>query len=654
MRIDRLYINNYRQFREIELRFTRNSNRDLHIIIGKNGAGKTNILNAINWCLYKEEPHLSKDSQQLPILNLQTIEDSQEGEDRDIKVEIGIKTDNERKITFSRKASYRVYKGGNKPAIQNSYFEVLQADNSGTKIISGDVANNYVERFVPIGIREFFFFDGERLDNYFRKNTAQNVRHSIFLISQVELLENRMEHRLHETLSDLRKEAGKISPDIDKTQETLEKAEENLRDVEKQMEECIQQIEICSDGIKEHEGKLRGAPEVSELQDEKLSLKSDMKHKKRLKEDKQKDKQDLIFDLGKTIMLWPAIKESLEIIEKKKRNKEIPPTSDKSLLEKILKNKSCSICGRPLDNTSGGRVKNLLKDVELSSVINQNFSNMDNPLQRLRDNVVDFKEKIKRITDEIENLDKDLERIEQRLNKIERTIGGFDVEKVKEWQAQLTKYEQEKDNQQERLGNLKARKNDYEKVRDKLKDQLDSEMKNEKKVMVLRKKIIFCSNALDFVRKTKQVIMNKIREQIESESNKLFSKLIWKKESFDKIIIQENYDINLLHSMGYECLGSISAAEREILALSFTLALHKTSGFDAPILIDAPVGRVSDENRKNLGEVFSEVSRDKQTILLFAPSDYSPDISARLDENSSTRRSLKVTEHEKVTVIEEM
>jgi len=148
--------------------------------------------------------------------------------------------------------------------------------------------------------------------------------------------------------------------------------------------------------------------------------------------------------------------------------------------------------------------------------------------------------------------------------------------------------------------------------------------------------------------------MNKIREQIETESNKLFSKLIWKKESFDKIVIQEDYDINLLHSMGYECLGSISAAEREILALSFTLALHNISGFDAPILIDTPVGRVSDENRKNLGEIFTEVSKDKQTILLFTPSEYSADISVRLDQDSSTRHELKVTSRENETEIEEI
>jgi len=654
MRIERIYLKNYRQFRDVELRFAKNPKGDLHIILGRNGTGKTNILNAINWCLYKEEPHLSKDSQQLPVLNLQAIEDSREGEDKEVRVEVGIKTDDDRRITFSRKASYRVYKSGEKPSIQNIGFEVRRDGLSGTEIIKSDDASNYVERFVPIGIREFFFFDGERLDNYFRKNTAQNVRHSIFLISQVELLENKIEHRLHATLLDLRKEAGKNYPDIDKTRDSLDNAEENLDEVKKQIEECNRQIEICKDGIKENQGKLRGAPEVSELEEERIKLKSNKKHKKMLRGEKHKEKQDLIFNHGKTILLWPAIYNSLEIIEKKKLNKELPPTSDKNLLEKILQNKNCSICGRVLTQTSEDRVKVLLKEVEVSSVINQNFSNMDNPLHLLKETIFGFKEKAKQIANEIINFDKDLDNIERRLIDIKRKIGGFDASRVKEWQKQLQMFETGKDKQQERLGVLKDRKDSIEKEIVQLGRQLDDEMKREKKVNVVRKKIMFCSTALDFVRKTKQVIMDEIREQIETETNKLFFKLIWKKESFDKIIIQEDYDINLLHSMGYECLGSISAAEREILALSFTLSLHNISGFDAPILIDTPVARVSDENRKNLGNIFSEVSKDKQTILLFTPSEYSPDISKRLDIDSSTRHQFVVTSKENETVIEEI
>ena len=93
LRIEKIILKNYRQFKDAEISFDKNSNNDLHIVIGRNGTGKTNILNAINWCLYGDEPHLSKDSQLLPILNLKTIEETNDIEDKDVVVEIWVSAD---------------------------------------------------------------------------------------------------------------------------------------------------------------------------------------------------------------------------------------------------------------------------------------------------------------------------------------------------------------------------------------------------------------------------------------------------------------------------------------------------------------------------------------------------------------------------------
>ena len=60
MRISRLILNNYRQFGKTEIVLEKKYDHDIHIIVGTNRTGKTNILNAINWCLYNEEPHLLK------------------------------------------------------------------------------------------------------------------------------------------------------------------------------------------------------------------------------------------------------------------------------------------------------------------------------------------------------------------------------------------------------------------------------------------------------------------------------------------------------------------------------------------------------------------------------------------------------------------
>ena len=59
MRIESIEISNFRQYQKLQLKFCKlPGHGDLHIILAKNGVGKTNVLNAITWCLYNSEMHL--------------------------------------------------------------------------------------------------------------------------------------------------------------------------------------------------------------------------------------------------------------------------------------------------------------------------------------------------------------------------------------------------------------------------------------------------------------------------------------------------------------------------------------------------------------------------------------------------------------------
>jgi len=79
--------------------------------------------------------------------------------------------------------------------------------------------------------------------------------------------------------------------------------------------------------------------------------------------------------------------------------------------------------------------------------------------------------------------------------------------------------------------------------------------------------------------------------------------------------------------------------------------LHKLSGFEAPLLLDTPVARVS-KARENLGKVFLDVSSNKQIILLFTPAEYSEDISKILDTKASSRYNLRLSSDEKELKVE--
>jgi len=653
VRIEKIILKNYRQFRDVEILLNKSLSSDLNIFIGKNGAGKTNILNAINWCLYGDEPHLSKDSQQLPMLNLQTIKETIDEGDQEVMVEVYVKLEEERTIIFTRRATYRVYKEERLPQLRNCDFEARFSDEKGnTKFLQNEDAVSLVERFVSKDMREFFFFDGERLDNYFKIATIQNISHAVFVISQIDLLRNKIENRLDTVLRELRREAGKENPKIDEIRNRLEEDEDKLKDVENRIEECKKQIEIAKGKAKECSDNLMRIPDVEALEKERERLKREKKSKKEILDTKKKERQDLLFEYEKIIFLWPAIENSLQTINEKKRLKEIPPTVDRSLLEEILKNKVCSICGTPLNDTSEKRVNDLLQNIKLSSIISQKLLNMENPLRSFIEESKFFDEKLRKINYEITDYNKNLERIEIDLSEIDKKLSGYDPERIRRWQEQRKEYEEIQTKNQKLLGQLEMKRDELNKSIDDLKKQYEDELKKEKKFELIKKQIDFCSKALDVAKKTEEIILRQTREKIESETNKLFFNLIWKKETFKNVEIKPDFNINLIHSMGYECLGTISSAEREVLALSFTLALQTISGFNSPILIDTPVARVSDELRTNFGKVLLDVSTGQQIILLFTPSEYDKDISKLLDPRSSGRFMLKLSSNEKEVKME--
>ena len=83
MIFETLRMKNYRQYRNAIISFAAPiGNTNFTIIEGENGEGKSNILNAITWCLYGTEVHLrEKDKDKgLPIANTTAFSELSPGE----------------------------------------------------------------------------------------------------------------------------------------------------------------------------------------------------------------------------------------------------------------------------------------------------------------------------------------------------------------------------------------------------------------------------------------------------------------------------------------------------------------------------------------------------------------------------------------------
>ena len=99
MIIESLELKNYRQYRDQKITFALGeANKRITVIQGANGAGKTNILNAITWCLFNEERHLGDAHRGLPLINNICLNDLELEQVCHVKVELVLKVQNNQKM----------------------------------------------------------------------------------------------------------------------------------------------------------------------------------------------------------------------------------------------------------------------------------------------------------------------------------------------------------------------------------------------------------------------------------------------------------------------------------------------------------------------------------------------------------------------------
>ena len=95
--ISSIKLTNYRQFQGTQtLNFSFDKTKNVAVILGKNGAGKSNILNALTWCFYGVEVHKDPKAQEfggMPIINVTELTALKPNQSTYAEVLVNIETD---------------------------------------------------------------------------------------------------------------------------------------------------------------------------------------------------------------------------------------------------------------------------------------------------------------------------------------------------------------------------------------------------------------------------------------------------------------------------------------------------------------------------------------------------------------------------------
>lgn len=652
MRINSIKIQNYRQYRSLNIEFNKKQDHDIHVLIGQNGMGKTNLLNAISWCLYDQEPHLSDKNKALPIINIETLAEIPIASTGKIVVTI-LASSEDVKYEFTREAICK--KTANAEVILMPSMPIVTITKNyeeGTKIFQSEEANTRIEGLFPKKNSEYYFFDGERLSKYFSDNSGEKIRSSIFELSQVGLLQS-IQDRLNIIIKEMTGMSSKGNKDLEFYKMQIEVIESTIEQQEYEINHFTVEAATAQQIINDCNEFLFGMPNIEELEQKRKALKDKEKSTLELCAFTHKNYLDFIREYSQLLNEYHSLAYSLSIIVEKEESGMLPPRIDIDLLKKSIKENSCIICGSKLNAESLIKINDILNKIQVSTDVSHVLIGMRDTLtnkileaEKYNDKkTIAIQERLKARLD-LDGIVNDIKSIDQELLKYENKEDIRNKAFERSTNENLLKYNLIE------LGKLKVRLSENNAELKNNKKKFSQAEKLDESIRQVRQERLFAIHAQKHVLKIKNEIMNEIKESLRTSTERTFLNLIWKKNTYDRVDIDENYNVALMHVDGYNNIGGCSAAEKAFLALSFTIALHKVACIDSPLVIDTPLSRVSDVNRINFAETLKELSKEKQMILFFTPSEYSEEVCSIFDPICSTKRYIE-TENERESFIKE-
>lgn len=132
------------------------------------------------------------------------------------------------------------------------------------------------------------------------------------------------------------------------------------------------------------------------------------------------------------------------------------------------------------------------------------------------------------------------------------------------------------------------------------------------------------------------LVRNEKRKSIETEATALFRKLTRKPDVYERFRINDDYTLSLLDRDGIEHRrDQISAGEKQLVALSFIVGLMRSTEKQAPLVIDTPFGHLDKLHRENVIRHLPEVGQ--QLVFLVTDADVAKEHEALLNAKTGKK-----------------
>ena len=469
--------------------------------------------------------------------------------------------------------------------------------------------SEFVEEFMPSEISELFFFDGEKIEGLADPVTSSSfIRSGIYSllgINSIESLIKSLTHIEKRKAAEINENSSDISLEVEEktAKELSQKREKNVQE----RSSLRAELDRISNEIRKSEGDMKNSGanlfENRHKLQEKLSVLSE----------KKKNINTELIDLAAARSPLLLLEKMLSEIKNDLKNSSGHSQKSVDLFKNevlIIKETCHNEDQLSVIRALEARVKYLSEEVEKTS--------LDIELSTMPTN-----EELSELKETLERKIKDSETIDDEIDNTSKNLMAVPSEdKIKDIVIQLNKHQNEKTKLETKIEAtdqiLSEITSQQDKVSKEISNKLAALASQQTSQIVSQRILKHSQKSKATLSKFKDELIQKHLSTLSQEITSCFRNLQRKTNfnlSFE--INQSNFSLIIKKFNGEEVSAkTLSAGERQLLAVAILWALAKSSGKILPTVIDTPLGRLDMPHRqKLLNNYFPKASNQ---VLIFA------------------------------------
>jgi len=636
MIFEKIILNNiFSYYGEVVFDFTgKTDQKNIVLISGRNGFGKTSFLNAIKLLFTGVSNELRSEVQRhrkpspkqyvigsgddwWGIFNRHAKSDSTL-----CSVEI-IWRENNEQVTVRREWT-----------VQNDNYDEQLTIEIPSKILKDEEAQFFLDERLPREYVPFFFFDGEKIQELASANIARTAEHieRLLNISHV----NNLREALKAAIADWRREGA-----LDQVAEAeLEKVKNECQVVAKKIQAELQQKKEIQYDIEQLEEEIARLQDKQESSRSFISQQDEVVVQRRIKELRQ-DKEELINEIGEDLPY------DIFLLANEKLLTGVQEELDKLLSKKIIQNNLLAqqlldflpddIFDRPpfpvqpaqslSEEQKGFYKKKLiskLKEYTAGQDIAENnvlftlnvpeASALHESIQPYLDSRLLRMER-KKAFEHLQVVQKKLRQLEDELSNIS-SLSADEKQVYEQLKADLKEKREERDILIYQLGEVDRKEAGLVKKQEELRAESRKKEQTLQLNRIVRKKVDKAKELQHFFNEYKDRLKKQRKNELEEAINCYFKQLMTSNELIQHIAIDDDFGVHYQDKDGLSIgMGNLSAGMKQLAATSLLWALKNCSGRPLPIIVDTPMARIDKGNQENLLQHYYPAVSE-QVILL--------------------------------------